>query len=129
MPPDNATTVAPGAAVQLPDDGPTSGQITRLTAATFDLPTTGTYSVSFSVSVDEAGQLVLALNAVEIPYTVYGRSTGMDEITGTALVQTTSSASVLSLDNPAANPIALTITPRAGGADPVVASLTIERLG
>jgi hypothetical protein len=129
MPPDNAATVAPGDAVQFPRDGPTSGDITRLGASTFELPTIGTYSVSFSVSVDEAGQLVLALNGAPLPYTVYGRATGTSEITGTALVETATPDSVLSLDNPAGNSTALTITPLAGGTDPAAASLTIELLG
>jgi hypothetical protein len=129
MPGDNTGTVAAGEAVQFPNTGPTSGEITRLSASTFDLPTIGTYSVSFSVSVSEAGQLVLVLNGAELAYTVYGRATGTSEISGTAFVQTTTPDSVLSLDNATGNATALTITPLAGGTHPVVASLTIEQLG
>jgi len=129
MPPDNTATVAPATAVRFPNDGPTSGQITRLSASTFELPAVGTYNVSFSVAVDEPGQLVLVLNGVELPYTVYGRAANASEITGTALVQTSAVDAVLSLHNPAGEPTALTITPLAGGTDPAVASITIERLG
>jgi hypothetical protein len=129
MPPDNTTTVAQGTAVQFPNNGPTSGAITRLSASTFELPTIGTYSVSFSVSVNEPGQLVLVLNSAPMAYTMYGRAAVTSQITGTALVQTATVDSVLSLDNPAGESSALTITPLAGGVDPVVASLTIEQLG
>ena len=128
MPPDNATPVAAGDAVAFPQDGPTSGTIIRLGAGTFNLPNTGTYRVAFSASVTEAGQLVLALNGSELAYTVYGRATGTSEIAGEALVTTTTVNSVLSVNNPAGESTALTITPLAGGTDPVVASLTIDEL-
>jgi collagen triple helix repeat protein len=139
MPSDNAATVAPGAPVQFPENGPTTGVITRhggssLTEATeFVLPVIGTYRVAFSASVTEAGQLVLARNSgggmVELPYTVYGRAAGTSEISGDALVTTTVTASTLELRNPAGNSTALTITPLAGGAQPAVASLVIQRVG
>jgi hypothetical protein len=128
MPPDNSATVAIGAAVQFPEDGPTSGTIVRLGPSTFELPNISTYHVAFSVSVNEAGQLVLKLNGSELAYTVYGRATGTSQIAGDALVQTTTVNSVLSVNNPAGEAAALTITPLAGGTDPAAASLVIERL-
>jgi len=128
MPPDNAATVAPGTAVSFPQAGPNSGVISRLSASTFLLPNVGTYDVDFSVSVTEAGQLDLALNGSELPYTVSGRATGTSEITGNALVTTNTVDSILSVDNPTGNPTALTITPLAGGTHPVAASLVIEQL-
>ncbi|HSZ04109.1 MAG TPA: hypothetical protein VK778_02790 [Solirubrobacteraceae bacterium] len=74
MPPDNAATVAAGAPVQFPQSGPASGDIVRLNSAEFLLPAAGTYSVDFSVSVTEPGQLAIALDSggtmVELPYTV-----------------------------------------------------------
>jgi len=133
MPPDNGATVAPGAPVQFPQDGPTTGTITRLSASKFVLPSIGTYSVNFSVSVTEAGQLVLGLDSgsgvVELPYTVYGRATGTSQIAGDALVMTTAANSTVELRNPAGNTPALTITPLAGGAHPAVASIVIQQLG
>jgi hypothetical protein len=133
MPPDNAATVAPGAPVQFPQDGPTTGTITRLSASKFVLPSIGTYSVNFSVSVTEPGQLVLGLDSgsgvVELSYTVYGRATGTGQIAGDALVMTTAANSTVELRNPAGNTSALTITPLAGGAHPAVASIVIQQLG
>ena len=95
---------------------------------TFVLPDIGTYRVAFFVSVSEAGQLQLSLNATALPYTVYGRATGTSQIAGEALVATTTTNSVLSVVNPSGNSTALTITPLAGGAQPVAASLIIEQL-
>ena len=131
MPPDNAATVAPATAVSFPRDGPhapLAGGIVRLSPSTFSLADVGTYRVAFSVSVTEAGQLQLTLNTIPLAYTVYGRATGTSEITGEAFVTTTVANSILAVVNPADNTTALTITPLAGGTQPVVASLTIEKL-
>jgi hypothetical protein len=130
MPPDNAATVAPGEDVDFPQDGPISagGLIARTSADTFNLAEIGTYQVLFQVSVDEAGQLVLTLNDTELPYTVVGRATGTSQIVGMALVQTTAINSILTVRNPADNTTALTITPVAGGTEPVSAHLVITRL-
>ena len=128
MPPDNAATIAPGTDVDFPQDGPTSGTITRTGPDTFNLAETGTYRVAFNVSVTEAGQLILTLNGADLAYTVTGRATGTSQITGESLVQTTSDNSILTVRNPAGNSTALTITPLAGGTRPVSASLIIEQL-
>jgi hypothetical protein len=132
MPPDNAVTVAAGAPVEFPHNGPATGVITRLTPAEFRLPSIGTYSVDFSVSVNEPGQLVIALDSggvtVELPYTVYGRATGTSQISGDALVTTTVANSTIELRNPKGNTPALTITPLAGGTQPAAASIVIQQL-
>jgi hypothetical protein len=131
MPPDNAATVAAGAPVQFPHNGPAIGSITRLNSAEFVLPRLGTYSVDFSVSVTEPGQLVIALDSggamVELPYTVYGRATGTSQIVGDALITTNTPNSTVELRNPAGNTPALTITPLAGGTKPAVASIVIQQ--
>ncbi len=128
MPSDNATTVAPGAAVEFPQTGATDGTaITRASDTTFNLVDAGTYLVQFEVSVEEAGQLVLTLNGAELPYTVVGRASGTSQIVGMALV-TATAGSTLTVSNPAANTEALTITPNAGGTAPVSAHLVILQL-
>ena len=134
MPPDNAATVAAGAAVQFPQDGESSGTggILRTGPSTFQLSQIGVYQVSFQVSVTEAGQLVLALDSgagfVEIPSTVVGRATGTSQIVQTALVRTSTVNSILAVVNPVGGFSALTITPLAGGASPVSAHLIITQL-
>src|SRR5580692_13137304 len=55
MPGDNAATVGAGTPVLFPQDGSTSGVITRLNSSSFLLPTIGTYLVQFQVSVTEPG--------------------------------------------------------------------------
>jgi hypothetical protein len=132
MPPDNAATDAAGAPVSFPQNGPTAGGIARLDPGEFVLPRIGTYSVDFSVSVTEPGQLVVALDSgggmVELPYTVYGRATGTSQIAGDALITTTAANSTVELRNPAGNTPALTITPLAGGTHPAAASIVIQQL-
>lgn len=130
MPPDNAATVAIGGDVDFPQDGPSSGTglIARIGADSFNLSTIGIYEVLFQVSVSEAGQLVLTVNGAEQAYTVVGRATGTSQIIGMAIIETTVINSILTVRNPSANSTALTITPLAGGADPVSAHLVIKQL-
>lgn len=134
MPPDNAATVAVGGNVDFPNDGPSSGTglIARTGADTFNLAEIGVYEVLFQVSVTEAGQLVITLDSgggsIELPYTVVGRATGTSQIVGMDLVQTTVINSILTVSNPASESTALTITPLAGGTEPVSAHLIIKRI-
>ena len=129
MPPDNAATVAPGADVSFPQDGPNSGSgISRVSATEFDLEEIGTYQVLFEVSITEAGQLILTLNGADLEYTVVGRATGASQIVGMALLSTTVINSILTVRNPAGNAAALSITPLAGGTRAVSAHLVITRI-
>jgi hypothetical protein len=129
MPPDNPTTVATGANVSFPEDGPTSGTtITRTNATSFNLAAVGTYLVSFNVPVTESGQLVITLNGVALAYTVTGHASATTQIFGQSLVQTTTVNSSLTVENPVGNPSALTITPDAGGDQAVAATLVIQQL-
>ncbi|MBR2053290.1 MAG: collagen-like protein, partial [Clostridia bacterium] len=129
MPGDNAATVAPGTDVSFPQDGPNSGSgIARAGADSFVLADIGVYQVLFQVSVTEAGQLILTLNGEDLDYTVAGRATGVSQIVGMAIVETTVINSVLTVRNPEGTAAALTITPLAGGTRPVSAHLVITQL-
>jgi hypothetical protein len=133
MPPDNPATVGAGIPVQFPQDGPTSGVIARRSVSEFVIPSVGTYRVTFTVSANEPGQLVIALDSgsgmVELPYTVYGRAAGTSLITGEAFVTTSAVSSAIEVRNPTGNTPALTITPNAGGTHAAVASILIQQLG
>lgn len=129
MPPDNAATVAPGDPVSFPQDGPTDGTITRVNGSSFTLADVGTYQVAFQVSVNEPAQLELSLEGVGLPATVVGRATGTSQLVGESLVTTTTADETLEVLNPIGNSTALTITPLAGGAQAVGASLLIQQLG
>jgi hypothetical protein len=89
----------------------------------------GTYQVFFEVPVTEQGQLVLTLNNSELRTTVVGRETGTTEIVGQSFVTTTSVNSIFKVRNPTGESPTLTITPLAGGTDPVSATLEIQQLG
>ena len=129
MPPDNATTVAPGTDVSFPQDGPNSGTgIARAGDSAFTLTQIGTYQVLFQVSVTEPGQLILTLNGEDLAYTVAGRAIGTSQIVGMALVETTIADSVLTVRNPDGTADPLTLTPLAGGTRPVSAHLVITQL-
>jgi len=129
MPGDNSATVAPGTDVEFPNDGPNTGTaITRAGSSTFNLINIGTYLVQFQVSIDEPGQLCVALNLVEQPYTVVGHATGTSQLVGLCLIRTSTSNSIISIRNPAAESTALTITPLAGGTNPVSAHLVILQI-
>jgi hypothetical protein len=132
MPSDNSSTVAVGADVSFPENGPAfaSTKITRIpsSSSSFSLGNVGVYQVLFQVSVNEAGQLGLTLNGTELAYTVVGRATGTSQLVGMALVQTTAADSTLTVRNPSTNSTALTITPHAGGASPVAAHLVITEI-
>ena len=128
MPDDNTATIAPGTDVSFPQDGPTSSTtITRASVSSFNLADVGTYQVFFSVPVTESGQLELTVNGVPIEYTVVGRATGTSDISGMFLITTTAENSVLTVRNPADNTTALTITPSAGGTNPVSAHIVITQ--
>ena len=89
MPPDNANTVAVGADVNFPQNGPTNGtSISRASDSSFILGDIGTYLVEFQVKVNEGGQLLLTINNNPIPYTVVGRVTGTEQIVGISIVTT-----------------------------------------
>ncbi len=126
-PPDAAATIAAGSAVPFPENGPVNG-ISRVNNTDFTLPAIGVYEVIWQVSISEAGQLDLALNGVEQPQTVVGRSAGTSQIMGNALLQTTTPNTVLEVRNPAGNPAPLTVTPYAGGAQAATGTLVIKRI-
>lgn len=127
MPPDNAATVAPGADVEFPQDGPAGGGIVRADAGSFILPEAGVYLVLYQASVTGPAQLVLTLNGAELRGTVTGRDTGTAQLVGMAAVEADAGAT-LSVRNPASNPTALALTPVAGGTEPVSAHLVIVRV-
>jgi hypothetical protein len=127
MPSSNAATIAAGTAVSFPTGTVSGSDISQLTPNTFNLSTPGIYLVMFQVSVTEAGQLVLAANGTELPASVAGRATGASQIVGMSFVTVSAADTILQVRNPAGN-TTLTITPFAGGGQPVSAHVAILRL-
>ena len=128
-PADYGSTIALGAAVPFPHAGPTSGAgITAASSSSFTLAAAGTYKVTWNASINEAGQLQLALGGVPVANTCVGRATGINQIVGCTVITTGTPNQVLSVINPAGNSTALTVTPNAGGTVASSATLVIERL-
>jgi hypothetical protein len=135
MPTDNPTTVPVGGAVQFPQDGsitPGSG-INRANASSFLLSNRGYYLVMFQVSVSEAGQLVIAksISGSGGPFiadltTMVGRATGTSQIVGFSIILASNTLTAIQIQNSSST--ALTITPFAGGTNPVSAHLTILQI-
>ena len=129
MPSDNAATIALGSCVAFPTNNVNIGtDISALNTTQFNLVSIGTYQIFFQVSIDEPGQLVIALNDTPLAYTVVGRATGTSQLVGMSFVSTTIVNSTISIMNPPGNSTALTITPIAGGASAVSANLNITRI-
>jgi len=130
MPGDNVATIAAGAPIQFPQNGPAFGAISRNGASPsqFILAAAGVYEVAFQASIAEAGQLMLRVNGVEQAATVAGRATGTSQISNTVLIRTTSPNAILEVINPSGNATALTLTPTAGGTHAVSATLVVERI-
>lgn len=127
MPTDNATAITPGSDVALPRNGVIANtNIGRINDTDFLLNATGTYLVMWNASIGEAGQLVLTLNDTELPYTVVGTETG-EELAGFTILNITT-PSTLTVRNPVANATNITLTPNAGGTDPISAHLTIVQI-
>lgn len=129
MPPDNSAPIAAGSDVSFPLIGPEMAGtgIVPASPSQFVLSNAGTYQVMFQVSVTEPGQLVLTLNGLQVPWSMVGRATGTSQIVGMALVQA-GAGSILTVRNPSLSSIALTLTPFAGGPNPVSAQLLITQL-
>ncbi|MES2773780.1 MAG: hypothetical protein V4722_06330 [Bacteroidota bacterium] len=127
VPPNNPPPIIIGGfPIEFPQIGAISGGISPAGPTAIVLSAIGAYQVMFEVSVTEQGQLVVALNGAELPYTVVGRATGTSQITGMFIITTTLPFSQLEIRN--AGPFPLTITPNAGGIRPVSAHLVITKL-
>jgi hypothetical protein len=133
---DYASTVAVGAAVPFPQNGPTLGGIVALTSTTFKIPTIGTYEVSFNVHTTEPGQLELSVDngagfvvAHECTGTNMNPTSGGHPIVANCIITTTGTDAVVTVINPAGNSTALTITPADGASTHANAqSLVIKKL-
>lgn len=128
MPPDNPETIAPGEAVEFPEQSFIGGtNVTRTSDSEFAFTESGIYLVLFSAAVSEAAQLVLALNGTELSYTVSGKNEDDSQITGMAIISA-NEGDILTLRNPSSANSSVTLTPNAGGNSPVSAHLIIMRL-
>lgn len=129
---DYAATVAVGAPVPFPRNGPTvNGHAIRSGVSTtaFVVDTTGVYEVSWQVGFSEASQLQLAVNAAPVANTCATSGAGTQQNTNTVLVSL-AAGDIVTVINPAGNAAALTVTPADGSLTHAQApNLSIKLLG
>lgn len=108
---DSPIIISPGAAIEFTKDGVSNNtDIKRITSSTFNLTLVGIYEISFQITTNSIGQLVVVLNETEIPYAVFGNNIG-GQIIGSCIITTTSPNSIISINNIANNSSDITIMP------------------
>lgn len=111
---DYAATIAAGAPVPFPLNGPAIGPaISRSSASTFIVATTGIYEVSWGVAFVEPSQLQITVNgfAVDSTTTLSGAGT---QINTNRVIVSMVAGDTLSIINPVGNATALTVQPADG---------------
>ena len=112
---DYAATVAVGAAVPFPQNGPaTAGApVARASGTQFTLANTGIYEVSWQVAFNEASQLQVAIGGTGVFSTTTLSGAGTQINSNTVLISATA-GNVLTIINPPGNATALTVQPADG---------------
>ncbi len=128
IPTDNVTPLTPGTDVAFTENGVIANtNVGRVSDTEFQLNAPGTYLIMWNAAVTETGQLVLTANDTELAYTTVGTGVAGGEIVGFTILNTTA-LTTLTVRNPVTNTTDLTLTPSAGGENPVSAHLTIVQL-
>lgn len=128
VPGSNDDPVAAGDAIDFPVEGANDGgNITSNGSDTLTVADAGTYLVLFEAAVTGSSQLVLAVNGSEVASTTVGRTSGTGQIIGMS-IQELPAGSTLQVRNPASANSSVTVTPTAGGEDPVSVHLIVIQL-
>lgn len=129
MPEDNPGPIFGGVPVSFPRTGSSTGGIKRVDSFpnAFELSLAGTYLVLLQGTVSNAGQLMIALNALtRLDETRVGRSAGNTQIVGFGLINVTANNTMLTVINSLGNPPVF-FAPNVNGS-PVTAHLIIIRI-
>jgi hypothetical protein len=130
---DNPDAIEPSGAVNFPKPATnTYGTIQRVTGSDsqFELPANGIFEITFQVTTQNTGELVVVLNGNEQSMTVVGKSGG-GEIVGMSIISTPSgNPSTISINNPStANNGGLKIDSATGAlSEPLSCHLIIKQL-
>ena len=128
MPPENAAAIAPGEAVEFPEQSFIGGtNVTRTSDSEFTFTESGIYLVFFIAATSEAAQLVPAKNTTELSFALAGKDSVLSQLSGMAIIAA-NDGDVLTLRNPASATSSVTLSPNAGGNSPVTAHLILIRL-
>jgi len=122
--------ISSGHAVPFAQNGPASGNITRISDTSFQLGTVGIYEITMHVPIQNNGQVVVAVNNVELAYTVAGESNSSNNVSivQKVFVQTTIPNPLLEIRYPAANTGTMKVVNSLGGNATVSAHLVIVRV-
>jgi hypothetical protein len=100
---DNPDDIEPGSSVNFPKPLVNPyGSIQRVTGSNsqFSLPPSGIFEITFLVTVQNTGELVLVLNGIELLITLVGKA-GNGQLVGMSIISTPiGPPSVLSINNP-----------------------------
>jgi hypothetical protein len=101
---DNPNPIEPGESINFPKPAINPyGSIQRLSGTSsyeFVLPANGVFEVTYEVTIQNTGELVVVLNGTELSMTVVGKAGG-GQIVGIAIVSTPAGTpSILSISNP-----------------------------
>ena len=110
---EEALILQPGEDFPFPNNGVTTGGISRISESSFKLAEPGNYLVMFVVTTIQTPKLGLTLNGEMLEYTIAGRPSGGSQITGMTIINVTEENSVLTVrypdeeaDNTGVNPTA-----------------------
>jgi len=122
--------LSPGSGIPFAQNGPNSGSILRITNTSFQLTNVGIYEVMIQVPIQNSGQVIIALNGVEQPYTVAGGSMSGNnpQIVQKVYVQTTAANTLLEVRFPTGNTGTMKVVNSNGGNAAVSAHLIITRV-
>jgi hypothetical protein len=130
---DNPDAILPGESIHFPSPITNAyGSIQRVVGSTsqFVLPPGGVYEITFQVTVNNTGQLVIVLNGSELLYTVVGKP-GSGNIIGMSIISTPLTGdSIISIQNPLSAPSGGIKVDEATGAlsEPLSCHLIIKQL-
>jgi hypothetical protein len=124
--PDYAANVVSGGHYPFPNNGPFfSSIVSRVDASGFTVGSSGDYEVSWQLSLSQANQVQVTLDAVRVPYTIAGQDQDHNQNVNSVVV-TIAAGQILRIIN--ASDFSSTVTPQAGGGNTVSTSLLISRV-
>lgn len=99
--------ISPGEAIAFVNQGPSSNDIQQWSSSSFQIPTSGFYSVMVLIELSDPGTVVIKLNDTELSQTVMSTNKH-NQIFATTTIKIDSN-SLLSIVNPAASKTTLNI--------------------
>ena len=126
MPGDNAAPVAANSPISFPNVKVLTAGMTTVGGNTIVLNAAGLWRIDAQVSISEAAQIAVAVNGAADMTTVVGRATGVSQLVISTVISSPAPGTAVQIW--AIGGAGYTITPLAGGAQPVSATFRAQRL-